>query len=616
MLLVLATGLLGCGRAPTPPAPDVVATYAGGQVTVDQVRRVVEGELRGLQVMAGNTLQPVKPGLLTPQIYRGLVQELVLDAMVRQLVKERQLDRKESIRHALKHGEEEVALDQLHGDLHAKQIQVPEQDVLRYYEANRAQFGDRPFAEVRQEVRARLQGDREGPYVQEYLVKLREGAGVTRNDALLDVPAPPEVELRAHYDANRQEYREAERVVVEKVVVRGTGADARKKIQAAEAALRAGRPFVDVAKAHGEGGAAVSETLERAKSPGPLAEAAFALQPGETTLSIEVDGTLVIAHVRERLPARTRPFEEVRDQIRAKLAREAETRVFDANKNQTLFTVHGRRFTLGDFVQELGELPEPERAQATTPDGRRRLLDRLIDRLVLVEDATERALSSSNREDVERVRLQILEQVLHQEMVDDTVKVTEAEAREFVERDREHFQEPPRAKISYIWVRRGRTQADDDKAWAKIEAAHRRVAPGWFRRGEDFETVAREMSEHAETAAKGGAVEEWVGESQDPTAELLSHGFHEQVLTLAPGAVSPPFGYQGGYWIVKVRERTAPRHLSFAEAKTHAEAELRQRKHREQTAKMYKQLLDRAQLVIYDVVLDRLVRDQQQKKEG
>jgi hypothetical protein len=31
---------------------------------------------------------------------------------------------------------------------------------------------------------------------------------------------------------------------------------------------------------------------------------------------------------------------------------------------------------------------------------------------------------------------------------------------------------------------------------------------------------------------------------------------------------------------------------------------------------MYTQLLDRAQLVIYDVVLDRLVRDQQQKKEG
>jgi hypothetical protein len=137
-LLVLAAGLLGCGRAPTPPAPDVVATYAGGQVTVDQVRRVVEGELRGLQVMAGNTLQPVKPGHLTPEVYRGLVQELVLDAMVRQLVKERQLDRKESIRHALKHGEEDVALDQLHGDLHAKQIQVPEQDVLRYYEANRA----------------------------------------------------------------------------------------------------------------------------------------------------------------------------------------------------------------------------------------------------------------------------------------------------------------------------------------------------------------------------------------------------------------------------------------------------------------------------------------------
>ncbi|MGH7359391.1 MAG: hypothetical protein ACREJR_11315, partial [Candidatus Rokuibacteriota bacterium] len=120
ILVVLATGLLGCGRAPAPPAPDVVATYAGGQITVDQIRRLVEGETRGLRVVVGDTLQPVKPEHLTPEIYRGLVQELVLDAMVRELVKERQLDRKESIRHALKHGEEEVALGQLHGDLHAK----------------------------------------------------------------------------------------------------------------------------------------------------------------------------------------------------------------------------------------------------------------------------------------------------------------------------------------------------------------------------------------------------------------------------------------------------------------------------------------------------------------
>ncbi|MGH7359928.1 MAG: peptidyl-prolyl cis-trans isomerase, partial [Candidatus Rokuibacteriota bacterium] len=488
MLLVLATGLLGCGRAPTPPAPDVVATYAGGQITVDQLRRLVQGELRGARVVVGDTLEPVKPEHLTPDIYRGLVRELVLDAMVRQLVKERQLDRKESIRHALKHGEEEVALGQLHGDLHAKQIQVPEQDVLRYYEANRAEFGERPFAEVREDVRTRLQADREGPYVQEYLAKLRAAAGVTRNDALLDVPEPQEVELRAYYDANRQEFGEAERVVLEKLVVRGTGSEARKKTMAVEAALRAGRPLADVAKTHGEGGAAVTETLVRGTNRGPLADEAFALRPGETTSPVEVEGTLVIAHVRERQAARTRPFEEVRGDIRAKLGREAETRVFDANKNQTLFTVHGRRFTLGDFVQELFELPEPDRTRAATPEGRRRLLDRLIDRLILVEDATERALSSSNREDVERVRGEILEQVLHQEMVDDAVKVTEAEAKEFVERDREHFQEPPRAKISYIWVRRGRTRADDDKAWAKIQDAHRRVAPSWFRRGEPFET--------------------------------------------------------------------------------------------------------------------------------
>ena len=44
----------------------------------------------------------------------------------------------------------------------------------------------------------------------------------------------------------------------------------------------------------------------------PLAEASFALQPGETTLPVEVDGTLVLAQVRERRPAQTRPFASTR----------------------------------------------------------------------------------------------------------------------------------------------------------------------------------------------------------------------------------------------------------------------------------------------------------------
>lgn len=614
-LALLGSGLAGCGSEPAPPASDVVATYADGQVTVEQVRRFVQGELKGLRVLVGDKLEPAKPESLSIEVYRGVVRELVLDAMVRRLARERQLDRKETLRHALKHGEEDVALDQLHGNLHDKQIQVPEQDVLRYYEANRGEFGDRPFAEVRETVRARLQADREGPYVKEYLERLRAAAGVTRNDALLDVSGPSETEIRQYYDANRQEFREPERVVVEKLVFPGTDADARKKAAAAETALRAGKPFGEVARAQAPGEPPASETIERGQSRGPLAEAVLGLPEGETTPPVEVDGTLVVAQVRRRTPAGPRPFEAVRETIRGKLVREAETRVFDASKNQTLFTVHGRRFTLGEFVQELAELPEAERARATTREGRARLLDRLIDRMLLLEDSTERALASTDREEVERVRGEILRRFLHQEMVDDALKVTEAEAREFFDRNPAHFQEPPRVRMSYIWVRQGQTRADDDKAWAKIQEAHRRVAPGWFRKGTPFETVAQEMSEDPETAAKGGAVDDWVTEGQDQVAELLGHAFHEQVLGLAPGEISPPFTYQGGYWIVKVRERVAPRPRTFDAARKHAEGELRERKHADQTAKLYTDLLDRAKLVIYESVLDRLV-ETGRKREG
>jgi hypothetical protein len=108
-VFLVSVALAACGRGPDPPAPDVVATYTGGQVTLDQVRRLVDGDLKELRVVVGDKLEAVSPA--PGGVYRGLVQELV-DAMVRQSL-ESVSSTEGDPRHALKHGEEEVSLDRL-----------------------------------------------------------------------------------------------------------------------------------------------------------------------------------------------------------------------------------------------------------------------------------------------------------------------------------------------------------------------------------------------------------------------------------------------------------------------------------------------------------------------
>jgi len=78
---------------------------------------------------------------------------------------------------------------------------------------------------------------------------------------------------------------------------------------------------------------------------------------------------------------------------------------------------------------------------------------------------------------------------------------------------------------------------------------------------------------------------------------------------LAAGEISSPFYFHGGYYIVKVRERKEPQPQSFEEAKQHIKAELSARRHEELTHKMGNTLLEKANLVIYDEIIESMLKE-------
>lgn len=300
-------------------------------------------------------------------------------------------------------------------------------------------------------------------------------------------------------------------------------------------------------------------------------------------------------------------FSEVKDQIMESLRKEKEKKWFKGNSNRTLFTIHGKRYTVGEFYQELKELPLHERKKYKSFEARKELMDRMIDRLLVVEDTYDQMLNTGNQEEIKHIREDILRQILHQEEVDDKLEISDEELRGHYEKHKGEFVEPPRAKISYIRIGSGQTEDEIKRAEKKVKEAYKRLKPGFWKTGEPFEKVAREYSEDPETAKKGGELDDWISESDNMLEEIGSHVFHENVLGLAEGEVSSPFYFNGSYYIVKVRERKEPRPLSFEEAREQIKAELSAKKHEEMTRKMGQTLLEKANLLIYDEVIESML---------
>ena len=557
----------------------------------------------GIRVLVGDSLvalKDFKDRRKSKDIYKALIRDMVLDRLVRKKIEEKKLDKRESMKHVLKHIEEEVSLNELHTEMHKGKIPVDAVEIEGYYTQNRERYGNRSLREVRDEIRGILVSQKERRYVEEYIEQLKESAVITKNDQLLRVPEPTEEEARQYYEDHRDEFQQPASVLLDQMRM----AD-RKRAQKASARLSSGEDFGAVAAEMAEDSTFSTVEYVEGQRGKAFDEAISSLSPGEISRPIQDAGTFYIVRVKEKIPARALPFQQVQGLVRRLMADEREREKYERNKNKTLFTLHGRRYTLGEFYQEYSELSASEQEKYRSYEERTRLVDRMIERLLLLEDSYDRMLNVQNREEIEHIREDILRREFHREEVDEKISISEEELRAYYQETRSRHKTPPRAQISRIVVNRRRGKEEENRAKKKIEEAYERIASGEL----SFEEAARTYSEDPETGPRGGMVASWIAESGDPFYEMLSHGFHQRIFNLKEGEVSKPFVFGHAYYIVKVRAKEEDRELSFEEVKSHLEEDLRMKKHEELTAQMFQDLLEQANLVIYDSVVKTMLME-------
>jgi peptidylprolyl isomerase len=247
---------------------------------------------------------------------------------------------------------------------------------------------------------------------------------------------------------------------------------------------------------------------------------------------------------------------------------------------------------------------------ALSPDARKRLATDLgaLDRLIREELVRQTILGEARQQgwdkkpDVQLLMERARDQALLQAYVNNLSRPTagypsEDEIKGFYDASRASFTQPAEFQLSQIFIaspeNADKTAATAAQKKAADLAARVQQAPN------DFARIARETSEHKESAAKGGDLG-WVPETQ------LIPEVRAAVVRMTKGEVSAPIRTAGGWHIVRLADRKPSSIKPLAEVREQIVATMRLRRAQDVERRYVEDLLSKSAVNINQTELQRL----------
>ncbi|MBP0440490.1 peptidyl-prolyl cis-trans isomerase [Tianweitania sediminis] len=578
---------------PSPPAPNVVATFEGGQITLEDIESHLD------VLLSSNASQ----GTMSQDMLLETVEDLVSDQLILRWAANRKPEAEESFQHAVRHINENLNLESFADQLHTESISISESSIREYFDKNKGRYEGRSFSDVRDEIRQALIAEQEPAFVEDYIQKLRTNASIARSFELLDVPSPTQEELENYYRENVDRFKLPRRAIVDELEFSESEFGPKAQQEAANAllSLQGGTTFPATAARFSNARFSPSAEVAEGSRNSDWDKSVFTLVPGELGTVFQAGRSYFVVRLRQVVPAGATSFAEVRSEIITAVSAEKEQRWFADNGEMTLFTIKGQRYTLRQFYKEYEEAAL--RGQFAGAEGMKRLANALIDRMLLVSDTYDRLLDVANKPLADETRLRLLRQMMEQEEVDDRIDVTEEQIEALYSESRDRLVSPPKSRIRYIRIGLGSNEDEANRSRERADEAYGKLT-GADTAAAEFASVAQEYSEDVETSSNGGEFPEWIGESGDPFGELMSHPFHEAIQGIQPGKLGTPFELGGSIYIVEVMERTAPQKLSIDEARPYIEEYLTNQQHRSMAEEMQRRQLQEAKVQLYPQVLE------------
>lgn len=212
-----------------------------------------------------------------------------------------------------------------------------------------------------------------------------------------------------------------------------------------------------------------------------------------------------------------------------------------------LVKVGKSEITQDDFLKEISRIPEWAREQFTGKEGKEKLLDEIIKRELVYQDAKKMKLDKDPEyiEKVKEFEKMTLISIILKKEVEDKAKVDDAEVKEFFDKNADKFTIGTKIRASHILVE---TEDQAKKIRERIE------------KGESFEKLAGTYSKDKGSASKGGDIG-YFGSGQ------MVPEFERAVMGLKTNEISEPVKTRFGYHIIKLVDVAKGETASFEQSK-------------------------------------------------
>ena len=243
-----------------------------------------------------------------------------------------------------------------------------------------------------------------------------------------------------------------------------------------------------------------------------------------------------------------------------------------AEASKVYATVGTEKITQADIDAKTSMLPPQFRARYETADGKKKLVEQLTKMSLLSQEA--RRLQLDKKEEVAKRIKEIADNLIIQELIKqeviDKVKVNDADLEKYYQEHKQEFIEPEKVKVNIIQFKlKDNATPEEKKAQKKkAEQALKRV-----KKGEDFEKVAKEVSEDERTKTSGGNTGFF---SKGKRMNTYGEKVDEKAFALKTGQISDIIEEKNGDYIIKVGEKKPQKEETFQEAKPKIERRMQQ----------------------------------------
>jgi len=267
----------------------------------------------------------------------------------------------------------------------------------------------------------------------------------------------------------------------------------------------------------------------------------------------------------------------------------------DSKKDgQVVAEVNGGSITTTDFARELKNLPEYLKAMADTPEGRKEMLDTMVIRELILQQAAKDGLDKGPEieEKLKDLKKRLVVESYLKKKVETESQVSDADLQKFYDQNKEKFKTGDQIKASHILVK---TEKEAKDILAQIKG------------GGNFEELAKKHSVDS-SASKGGDLG-WFGKGS------MVPVFEKAAMALKEGQVSDVVKSDFGFHIIKLTGKRAAGVRPLEEVKEQIKGAIMPSKQQEIFQKIKEDLKKSAKITIKEDVLKGMGAKKEEAKD-